>query len=144
MKWAAVAPRHGGIVLAADTVVWARGKFYGKPSDLDDARRMLRELGGRAHEVVTGVVVGIFGGRIEEFAERTEVVFREIDDEFIEEYVGSIDPLDKAAGYAAQGDGGRLIERYDGTLTNVIGLPMERLGEVVGEAFGLVPQRLQR
>jgi hypothetical protein len=67
-------------VLAADTVVWARGKFYGKPSDLDDARRMLRELGGRAHEVVTGVVVGIFGGRIEEFAERTEVVFREIDD----------------------------------------------------------------
>ncbi len=103
LKWAAVAPRHGGIVLAADTVVWARGKFYGKPSDLDDARRMLRELGGRAHEVVTGVVVGIFGGRIEEFAERTEVVFREIDEEFIEEYVRSIDPLDKAAGVCGAG-----------------------------------------
>lgn len=131
-------------MLAADTVVWARGRFYGKPCDLDDARRMLRELGGRAHKVVTGVVVGIFGGRIEEFAETTEVVFRGIDEAFIEEYVRSIDPLDKAAGYAAQGDGGRLIERHDGSLTNVIGLPMERLGEVLGEAFRRVPQRLQR
>lgn len=144
LKWLPVAASHSGIVLAADTVVWGNGKFYGKPADLDEARCMLRELGGRTHEVVTGVVVGIAGGRVEEFFESTQVSFRQIDDEFIEGYVRSINPLDKAAGYAAQGDDGQLIARCEGSLTNVIGLPMERLGEVLLGAFGVVPQRLQR
>lgn len=146
LKWRAVASHHDAIVLAADTVVWAGGKFYGKPVDHDDARRMLRELGGRTHEVVTGVVVGVAGGRVEEFFESTRVTFREIDEGFIEEYVRLVDPLDKAGGYAAQGDDGRLIAGYEGSLTNVIGLPMERLGEVLEGEFGVVPvpQRLQR
>lgn len=144
LKWRAVAPRHGGIVLAADTVVRARGKFYGKPADLDEACQMLYELRGRTHEVVTGVVVGIFGGRVEEFDVSTAVTFREVDDAFISDYLRRIDPLDKAGGYAAQGDDGRLILAVTGSLTNVIGLPMERLAEVLEEGFGATPQRLQR
>lgn len=144
LKWHAVAPRHAGIVLAADTVVWANGKFYGKPSNLEEARGMLVELRGRTHEVVTGVVVGISSGRVEEFQVSTLVTFREVDDTFIADYVLSIDPLDKAAGYAAQDDDGRLIASVQGSMTNVIGLPMERLSEVLSEAFGAGPQRLQR
>lgn len=144
LKWRAVAPRHGGVVVAADTVVTHNRRYYGKPASLADARRMLGELRGGTHEVVTGVVVGIASGRIEEFYESTRVTFRNVDDAFISSYVSMGDPLDKAAGYAAQGDAGQLIERIDGSRSNVIGLPMERLGAVLFDAFGMVPQRLQR
>jgi septum formation protein len=142
LKWQAVAIRHKEILVSADTVVWGNNKFYGKPRDLIEAKLMLNELGGRTHEVVTGVVVGIPGGRVESFAESSRVTFRAIDEVFIDSYLKSINPLDKAAGYAAQGDGGRLISALEGSLTNVIGLPMERLGEVLASKFGVLPSAL--
>jgi septum formation protein len=137
LKWGAVAHRHAGVVLSADTVVWMGGKSYGKPADRLEARRMLTELSGATHEVVTGVKVGIFGDRVVELHVSSRVTFRAVDEAFICDYVERINPLDKAAGYAAQGDNGRLISRIEGPLSNVIGLPIEKVQEVLSAEFGL-------
>lgn len=131
LKWRAIASRRpGNFILAADTVVWSEGRFYGKPSSLEEARRMLASLVGRTHEVITGVVAGRFADHIE-FAERSLVTFHSLGLESIDLYLASINPLDKAGGYAAQDDNGRLIAKIEGSLTNVIGLPMERLAETL-------------
>ncbi len=131
LKWRAIAARRpDDYILAADTVVWLGGRFYGKPADLAEARQMLASLLGRTHEVVTGVVVGRLSGCVE-FAEHSMVTFHDLNAESIESYLESINPLDKAGGYAAQDDGGRLIAKIEGSVSNVIGLPMERLGEVL-------------
>jgi septum formation protein len=142
-KWSAVsALRPGSIVMAADTVVWRAGIFYGKPRDLSHAREILAELAGRSHRVVTGVVLGGGGRELLEFTETTEVEFHPLGPAEIEDYTLSIDPLDKAAGYAAQGEGGRIISRFEGALSNVIGLPVERVTEVL-RRLGLSPQTRQ-
>jgi septum formation protein len=138
LKWSAIASRRPqDFIVAADTVVWLGGRFYGKPADLSKARKMLASLVGRTHQVVTGVVVGSSSASVE-FSELSMVTFHDLTPESIEAYLGSIHPLDKAGGYAAQDDGGRLIEKIEGSLSNVIGLPMERLAEVLKEI-----QRLQ-
>ena len=128
-KVAADAPA-GAVVLAADTIVVLDGEALGKPRDPDDARRMLRALRGRAHDVVTGVALArdgiLVSGR-----ETTEVVFAPMTDEEVEAYVASGEPADKAGAYALQGLGGLFVERIDGTPSNVIGLPLRlvrRLG----------------
>lgn len=131
LKWRAIATRRpADFIVAADTVVWSDGRFYGKPADLEDARRMLSLLVGRSHEVVTGVVAGRLADSVE-FAERSWVTFHDLSPSSIDGYLSSINPLDKAGGYAAQEDGGRLIAKIQGSLSNVIGLPMERLAEVL-------------
>ena len=138
LKWCAIAARRPeDFILAADTVVSLGGRFYGKPANLAEARRMLTSLVGRTHEVVTGVVAGRLSGCVE-FAEHSMVTFHDLNAESIERYLESIYPLDKAGGYAAQDDGGLLIAKIEGSLSNVIGLPMERLVEVLRGA-----QRLQ-
>lgn len=131
-KAAVVASRFGEeIVIAADTVVWRNGKFFGKPSDHADAFRMLKELSGHTHEVVTGVVI-LFPQRPPcHFAESSLVTFHALDDEGIVAYLQSIHPLDKAGAYAAQDDNGRIIKKIEGSVTNVIGLPVERIREVL-------------
>lgn len=129
-KALAVADRFPGeTVIAADTVVWMDGRFYGKPADHDDALRMLLELAGRVHEVVTGVVIQGPGTSSRTFAESSFVRFHGLDAPALRAYVESIHPLDKAGAYAAQDDNGRIIHSINGSLTNVIGLPMERLLE---------------
>lgn len=131
LKWRAIASRRPeDFIVAADTVVWSEGRFYGKPTDFEEARGMLTSLVGRTHEVVTGVVAGRLA-ECAEFAERSLVTFHALGPESIDLYIASINPLDKAGGYAAQDDGGRLIAEINGSLTNVIGLPMERLAEVL-------------
>lgn len=119
------------IVIAADTVVWKSGSFFGKPSCADDAFRMLKSLVGLTHEVVTGVVIRFPGGEREAFAESSLVTFHALSDGEIRDYLGSIHPLDKAGAYAAQDDNGRIIKAIEGSVTNVIGLPVERVGEVL-------------
>lgn len=118
-------------VIAADTVVWMDGRFFGKPADRDDALRMLMELAGRVHEVVTGVVISGPGASAREFAESSLVRFHPLGAPALIEYLDSIQPLDKAGAYAAQDDRGRIIRSIEGSLTNVIGLPMERLLEAL-------------
>ena len=130
---AATAPA-GAVVLAADTIVVLDGAALGKPRDDEDARRMLRALRGRAHDVVTGVALAR-DGEVVSGRETTEVVFAPMTDEEVDAYVASGEPADKAGAYALQGLGGLFVERISGTPSNVIGLPfrlVRRLGAEVG------------
>ena len=142
-KWTSVASsRPDDIVIAADTVVWMEGKFFAKPRDMDHAFEMVSTLAGRTHSVVTGVVIGCRARGASEFAETSLVTFRNFSGSEIADYLRQIHPLDKAGSYAAQGEGGRIIAKIDGLLSNVIGLPIERVGEHL-VALGLKPQRRQ-
>ena len=128
-KWTAVAPHYPSeIVVAADTVVWLDGRFYGKPLDFSEATQMLTDLSGRTHQVVTGVALGRAGEGLQQFAEVSMVTFHALAQDEIVAYLKTIHPLDKAGAYAAQDDSGRIIAQVEGSLSNVIGLPMEKLG----------------
>ena len=126
----------GDVVLGADTVVVLDGQILGKPRDLEDATRMLRLLAGRTHEVLTGVCM-LRGGTVVRcsFVESTLVAFRPFDEAMIVDYLKDINPLDKAGSYAAQEDRGRLIERIEGSMDNVIGLPVARVIEALEQHF---------
>ncbi|HET9523036.1 MAG TPA: nucleoside triphosphate pyrophosphatase [Terrimicrobiaceae bacterium] len=116
------------IVLGADTVVSLERQIFGKPASLREAQAMLERLCGRIHEVLTGVcLVRKSDRKLCRFVESTRVKFRSRQVVDLEGYLQSIDPLDKAGGYAAQEDNGRLIECIEGSMTNVIGLPIERV-----------------
>jgi septum formation protein len=127
----------GDLVLAADTIVVLDGEILGKPRDLGHAAEMLGRLGGRVHEVLTGVCM-LRGGSAARcsFVESTRVEFRKLDEAMISTYLADIDPLDKAGSYAAQEDRGRLIERIEGSMENVIGLPVTRVIEAIETHFG--------
>lgn len=122
------------IVIAGDTVVAlpdAEGhRQYAKPEDEADARRMLRELSGKTHVVITGVAVRWPQG-MEAFTETTRVTFKPLTDEQIADYVATGEPMDKAGAYGAQGMASGFIDRLEGSYENVIGLPIERLAEVL-------------
>lgn len=115
----------GSFVLGADTVV-AVGEFIlGKPTDVEDAKRMLAMLSGREHTVVTGcVLIGPDGQTIWEEAVASKVSFARLSEEAIAAYVATGEPMDKAGGYAIQGLGAFMIARVDGSYTNVVGLPL--------------------
>jgi len=135
-KAAAVAEiRPEAMVLGADTLVWVDGDPLGKPRDMAEAHAMLRRLSGRAHTVCTGVCV-IGGGRRERFHETTEVVFRDLDDETIARYLRRVDPLDKAGAYAVQEHGSMIVAEVRGDFSNVVGLPVARVAEVLRSWIG--------
>jgi len=114
------------VVLGADTVVSLEGTTYGKPRDLTEAKAMLEQLCGRIHEVLTGVcLVHSDGQKMCRFVESTRVKFRPLNAVNLDEYLATVETLDKAGAYAAQEDGGRLIECLEGSMSNVIGLPIE-------------------
>lgn len=119
-------------VLGADTVVALDGKILGKPRDPGEAERMLALLSGRTHEVLTGVaLVPTGGGRARTAVVRSRVEMKPFDAATICRYVAGGEPLDKAGAYAVQGRGRHLVARVSGSLTNVIGLPLERLGQLL-------------
>jgi septum formation protein len=129
------------VVLAADTLVTIDRKVLGKPRDLEEAVRILRRLSGRAHEVWTAVRINHAArGRAHSFHEMSRVHFRELNDRAIRDYLRKIDPLDKAGAYAAQGYGTEIIERIEGSYSNVVGLPMERTARAL-QAFGIVASK---
>ena len=99
--------------------------IYGKPSDRDDAVRMLKNLSGRTHQVYTGVTV-ITGDIKITFHDRTDVSVYEVSDESIEKYVDSGEPMDKAGAYAIQGGFARYIKEIKGEYNNVVGFPIAR------------------
>ena len=120
------------IVIGADTVIRFGGETIGKPADLDDARAILAKLSGRTHDVVTGVCVRCLENDIlVRFEDATHVTFRVLTPEAIEKYIKAVNVLDKAGAYAIQEHGDDIIQGIDGSLTNVIGLPVERLTETV-------------
>lgn len=122
------------LVVGADTEVVIDGEVLGKPSSDEDARRMLRRLAGRTHEVITGVaVIRLPDGarRIEN--EATQVTFAPLTDDDIAAYVSSEEHRDKAGGYAIQGRGGPFVTRVEGCYFNVVGLPLARLARMLRE-----------
>jgi septum formation protein len=127
------------LVLGADTLVVLDGRPLGKPATRHDARAMLRALGGRGHEVVTGVVLLDASGGGERAETVTSRVFmRAYGEAEIEAYVATGEPDDKAGAYAVQGAGGRLVDRVEGCYTNVVGLPLGTTARLL-RAFGLAP-----
>ncbi len=128
-KTRAVAKRFPDrVVLGADTLVARGTRLYGKPVDLADARRMLAELEGRTHQVVTGVcLLHLRGYRERLFAETTDVTFRTLGPDQIDAYLAEIDPLDKAGAYAIQHHGDRVVAEIAGSYSNVVGLPVEQV-----------------
>ena len=114
------------IVISADTVVAIDDKILGQPVDKSDARRMLQLLSGKTHQVYTGVTISRNGNSLT-FSEKTDVVFYELTEEEIEEYISSSEPYDKAGSYAIQGKAGLLVKGINGDYYNVVGLPVARL-----------------
>ncbi len=117
-----VAARQTGFVLGADTVVVVDSNVLGKPTDDDDAVRMLRRLGGRWHAVITGVAV-VRGVTEETISVSTRVHFRELSEARIRRYVATGEGSDKAGAYAVQGIGAGLVTEIEGSYSNVVGLP---------------------
>lgn len=130
------APRDGDLVLGVDTVVALDGRILGKPRDEEDARKMLRALSGRTHEVYSGFTVL---GRGISFTDavRTSVRFASLSDDEIDRYVASGEPMDKAGAYGIQGLGGLFVQGISGDYYNVVGLPIRRIYEVLTDRFGV-------
>jgi septum formation protein len=129
----------GRITLGVDTTVHLDGRVYGKAADVADAARMLQELAGRTHAVVSGVcLVGAGDDLIAD--ERTDVTFRQVSAETLAAYVASGEWEGRAGAYAIQGLGGRLVERIDGDYLNVVGLPGALLVSLLEQA---APKLLQ-
>jgi septum formation protein len=140
---AALRPGAAETVLGCDTIVALDGAIYGKPPDALAARATLTALGGRTHEVISGIALLLADGR-SEAAERvavarTLVTFRAIDEDLLDWYVGTGEWRGRSGGYAIQGAGKRLARKIDGEVENVVGLPVAALRDIYPELLGREP-----
>src|SRR3954462_7311829 len=128
-KARAVAKKHpDSLVLGADTLVALGSEIFGKPRDHTEAHQMLSKLQGRTHQVITGVcLIHLRSRRQKLFSESTTVTFRTLHSEQIRRYLSKIVPLDKAGAYAIQEEGDMIVKQVNGSYSNVVGLPLERL-----------------
>ena len=123
-------PKHW--VLGADTLVFYKDKILGKPKDMDEAVEMLLFLSDKSHQVTTGVSLQCMELEFEKtFSETTRVQFKKIDKSTITDYFSHVDPLDKAGAYAIQTFSDLIIEGFEGSYSNVVGLPIEMLEKVL-------------
>ena len=120
------------VIISADTVVFCDGKILGKPREKTDAERMMRMLSGKAHTVTSGVAL-IYRGKTVSAATTTEVVFDTLTEEFIEKYINSDEPYDKAGGYAIQGKAAEVISGINGCYFSVVGLPVNCLCKLAAD-----------
>jgi septum formation protein len=134
-----VASKHAGAwVLGADTIVEIDGEILGKPRDAEDGQRMLSTLSGRTHQVMTAFALFDGDGQMRtRQIVTTRVTFKVLSDAQIREYVATGEPCDKAGAYAVQGLGAALVERVEGSYTNVVGLPMDEVRAAL-RAVGLI------
>ena len=122
------------LVLGADTLVCMGTRLFGKPSDINEAERMLSQLQGKTHEVVTGVcLMNLRQHRVKTFCETTWVTFKDLKAEDIHDYVMKVPTLDKAGAYGIQEFGDSLVAGVDGSYDNVVGLPTESLRRALAE-----------
>jgi septum formation protein len=121
-----------GVVIACDTDVVLDGKALGKPADEAEARAYLDRMSGRAHQVLSGLVV-LAGGEERSGLERTTVVFKQLDEAAKERYVRFGEWRGRSGGYAIQTLGSTLVERVEGSVSNVVGLPVGLLSELAPE-----------
>jgi septum formation protein len=118
----------GSLVIAADTLVYLNGVPFGKPADMEEAASMLQMLSGHIHQVCTGVAIVIGERKFEfTFPVVSDVTFKPLTESIIRDYHSRIQPLDKAGAYAVQDESAMIIEKVEGSWSNVKGLPMERL-----------------
>lgn len=128
----------GRVIIAADTLVYGKNGVLGKPKDEEDAANMLHSLSGCWHEVFSGVCIidaRKTPNHIQVEVDRTKVLFTELTDKLIRDYIATGEPNDKAGAYAVQGRGGMFVESLTGSYSNVIGLPMalvRRMLESIG------------
>jgi septum formation protein len=116
------------LVLGADTLVYVDEVLFGKPASLEDAYRMLEQLQGRTHEVVTAIcLLNLRNHRQKIFADTSSVTFLPLDAVKIRRYLNHVNPLDKAGAYAIQEQGVAIVEKISGSYSNIVGLPMEKL-----------------
>jgi septum formation protein len=123
----------GAFVLGADTTVALDEHVLEKPADAEDAVRILSLLQGRTHEVVTAVAL-VAGGVVRDRVDTTLVTFRPASRAFLEAYVATGEPMDKAGAYGIQGYGAALVERVEGDFFTVMGLPLRLVIDLMGEA----------
>lgn len=118
----------GSVVLGADTLVSFEGKLYGKPHTLERAREMLRELSGNTHSIITGfTLIDTASGKEHTQSVETRVTFKPLSEEDINAYLMLDEPLHCAASYAIEKNGRQIIERIEGSESNVSGLPVEEV-----------------
>lgn len=120
----ALAKGGRGNILSADTIVWFNDKIYGKPRDLEEAKKFLRELSGKTHTVFTGVA---YDGAVK--VEKSYVTFHELGEDQIEEYVERVKPTDRAGAYDIDESGDLIVRKYEGEYENIMGLPLKPLRE---------------
>lgn len=138
LKASAVAEKvKKGLVLGADTIVVCSGTIFGKPVDGNEARRMLESLSGREHSVITGIaLVDAEKGHARTGHEVTKVRFSRLSAKEIDAYIGTGEYADKAGAYAVQGKGAFFVDGIDGCYSNVVGLPLKKLYNMLPE-FGV-------
>jgi len=143
LKADAVASAYpGAVTIGADTLVLLGETVFGKPIDEIDAARMLAELNGQTHQVFTAVSFLFHEGEnaiVHALTVATEVTFKKLSRTEMVAYHAKMDPLDKAGAYAAQEHGKLIIERITGSMTNVVGLPMDEVATVLEQHFGIRP-----
>lgn len=132
---AARVPGAREAILGCDTIVVLDGVIYGKPPNARAARETLRALGGRTHEVISGVAL-LLDEEQRTAVARTRVNFRALDEELLDWYVGTEEWRGRSGGYAIQGAGARLALALEGEEENVVGLPLQTLGELCPELWG--------
>ena len=128
-------------IVGADTMVVLGNTIYGKPESAEDAQRILRELSGKTHEVITGVSVWLVSAPTTEdvslgfrtFTETSRVTFKELTDQEIADYIATGEPMDKAGAYGIQGLGGNLVGAIDGDFDNIVGFPIKRFMDEFSE-----------
>ncbi|MFQ6089257.1 MAG: Maf family protein [Candidatus Methanofastidiosia archaeon] len=123
-----------GVVIGADTLVVLKNKIFGKPQDETKAREMLRALSGKKHAVITGIYVTDGSREIKDFVS-TQVVFKNLKEKEIQNYLEREKPYDKAGAYAIQGRAALFVKEIHGCYFNVVGLPLLRLSEILKD-FG--------
>ena len=120
------------LVISADTIVVVDGEILGKPTDKDDARRMIKLLNGRTHQVYTGITISQ-GEKSVTFNEKTDVEFLPLTEKEIEDYISTSEPYDKAGAYGIQGKASLLVKGIKGDYFNVVGFPVSRLNRELSE-----------
>jgi septum formation protein len=117
-------------IVAADTLVCVENEILGKPKDRNDAKRMLKLLSDKAHQVHTGYTV-LFNGRSISCCDTSDVIFRQILDSELEAYLDSNEPYDKAGAYGIQGKAGAFVERIEGDYFSIMGLPICKISKIL-------------
>ena len=120
------------LLIGCDTIVVLSDRIFGKPKDEQDAYRMLSELSGKMHTVMSGVGL-VYQNRQMSFVVQSKVFFKKLTEEEIRDYIRTKECFGKAGSYAIQGIGKKLVDNYEGSYSNIVGLPMEELKKKMGE-----------